>query len=309
MSAPWAADRALSLDEARRHILARFPELAPARCRRLGEGWDNLAVLVDEQVVFRFPRRAVAAELIAAEAAVLPEIAAGLPLPISWPRWLADPGPDYPYPFAGYPLLPGEPACRRHLSRPERAGLAPTLGRFLKALHATPPPPGCPGDVIRRAVLGERLPVLKERVAACRIDGALKTRALARAEALAQAGAAPEPRLVHGDLYSCHLLVDERGQASGVIDWGDVHRGDPALDLSLAWALLPRGARGAFLEAYGPVEDDPDLVLRARFRALYSGVMLVHYGQAIGDDGLEGAGRRAIEGGLDDDCERAERAR
>ena len=39
------------------------------------------------------------------------------------------------------------------------------------------------------------------------------------------------PVFVHGDLYSRHLLVDDAGRPCGVIDWGDCHVGDPAVDL------------------------------------------------------------------------------
>ncbi|MCH7839494.1 MAG: phosphotransferase [Planctomycetes bacterium] len=38
--------------------------------------------------------------------------------------------------------------------------------------------------------------------------------------------------LVHRDLYARHMLVDDDGRPCGVIDWGDVHVGDPAIDLS-----------------------------------------------------------------------------
>ena len=38
--------------------------------------------------------------------------------------------------------------------------------------------------------------------------------------------------LVHGDFYSRHVLVDETGGMAGVIDFGDLHVGHPAVDLS-----------------------------------------------------------------------------
>jgi aminoglycoside phosphotransferase (APT) family kinase protein len=78
-----------------------------------------------------------------------------------------------------------------------------------------------------------------------------------------------------------------------VIDWGDVHLGDPALDLSLAFSFLPPAARGAFREAYGAIDDATwD---RARFRALHYGVLLTHYGTEIGDDAIRAAGEYALQ--------------
>ena len=35
----------------------------------------------------------------------------------------------------------------------------------------------------------------------------------------------------HGDLHLRHLLVDAHGAAAAVIDWGDLCRGDPSVDM------------------------------------------------------------------------------
>lgn len=53
------------------------------------------------------------------------------------------------------------------------------------------------------------------------------------------------PTTLHGDLYARHLLVD-RGRLIGVIDWGDLMAGDPAVDLTVAVTFLPRAARASF---------------------------------------------------------------
>jgi hypothetical protein len=51
--------------------------------------------------------------------------------------------------------------------------------------------------------------------------------------------------LVHGCLYSRHVIVepsdaesDEDARLAGIIDWGDVHAGDPSGDLACAWSLF-----------------------------------------------------------------------
>jgi aminoglycoside phosphotransferase (APT) family kinase protein len=73
------------------------------------------------------------------------------------------------------------------------------------------------------------------------------------------------PAVVHGDLHFRHVLV-EGGRVTGVIDWGDVCRSDPAIDLHLLWSFLPPESRPAFLEDYGPVDEAQ--LLRARVLAL-----------------------------------------
>jgi aminoglycoside phosphotransferase (APT) family kinase protein len=97
---------------------------------------------------------------------------------------------------------------------------------------------------------------------------------------------APEgtPVLVHGDLHVRHLLVDDAGRATGVIDWGDVCLADPAVDLSLGFGAFGGRARAAFLAAYGPVDDVRGL--RARALAVRLAALLARYAAAEGAAGL-----------------------
>ncbi|MRG93080.1 macrolide 2'-phosphotransferase [Polyangium spumosum] len=39
--------------------------------------------------------------------------------------------------------------------------------------------------------------------------------------------------LVHGDLHPGHLLLDEDGRVTGILDWTEAHLGDPSIDLAL----------------------------------------------------------------------------
>src|SRR5207248_5344377 len=81
--------------------------------------------------------------------------------------------------------------------------------------------------------------------------------------------------LLHGDLYARHLLVDETAQLCGVIDWGDIHIGDPAHDLAIVLTLLPAAARSDFLKIYGPI-DGVTWTL-AKFRAVNHTTCVMHY--------------------------------
>lgn len=95
--------------------------------------------------------------------------------------------------------------------------------------------------------------------------------------------------IVHGDLHFRHLLVDAQGGVTGVIDWGDVCRADPCVDLQLFWSFLPPSGRAAFLDAYGAVTDQQ--LLRARVLALGLSATLALYGHA---EGLESVEREAL---------------
>jgi aminoglycoside phosphotransferase (APT) family kinase protein len=300
--AQWEADITLTQEDATRLVERRFPELAPARLEPLGAGWDNAAYVVNGRWVFRFPRRKAFAGLLENEMRYLPRLAPRLPLRIPEPVWHGRPEEAFPYPFAGYELLPGETACAVTWTPEERLRNAPLLGGFLAALHGLTVDEEtrakAPRDELGRADLKKRAPIIRDRLAQLEakqveVDGATVRAWLSRLE-----GTEPWTKptcWVHGDLYARHLLVDEHHTVTGVLDWGDVHLGDPAIDLTLAFSFLPPEARGAFREAYGDIDEAT--WNRARFRAFHYGVLLLHYGVSVGDEAMTRIGRDALRYG------------
>jgi aminoglycoside phosphotransferase (APT) family kinase protein len=100
---------------------------------------------------------------------------------------------------------------------------------------------------------------------------------------------------VHGDLYARHLLVDAQHTVTGVLDWGDVHLGDPAIELTIVFTILPPEARATFRETYGHIDEATwD---RARFRAFHYGVALLLYGRSEGDEAITKVGWNALSYG------------
>jgi len=81
-----------------------------------------------------------------------------------------------------------------------------------------------------------------------------------------------------------------------VIDFGDITSGDPAVDLSLAWMLLPAechdGFRAAYEEAGRGRVGDP-LWLRARGWAL--GLALVFLAYSADNPQLSQIGSRTLD--------------
>jgi aminoglycoside phosphotransferase (APT) family kinase protein len=296
----WTAEREVTPELASALIREQFPPLASGGApsiERLGVGWDNVAYLVGGTHVFRFPQRALAVPLVETEARLLPVIAPRLPLPVPVPLFFGRPSAAYPWPFQGYARLSGRSACGAGLDETARERLAVPLARFLRALHAFPADEaarlGAPGDTIGRADLPKRARETRERLADARarrlFDGGDALDAIC-AEAEAARSSTPPPALVHGDLYARHLLVDGAAALSGVIDWGDVHVGHPALDLSIAFGFLPPRAREAFFSAYGGAPDE-GVLRHARLHALFYGVTLLLYGTDAADADLVREGR------------------
>jgi aminoglycoside phosphotransferase (APT) family kinase protein len=222
----------------------------PTTILEIDDGYDFEVAIVDDELVFRFPRRPAVEAALEVEIALLPALAPALPVAVpSFEHVSRKPL------FVGYRLIRGEPLVDED---------ADGVRAFLEALHAFDPsglPVERPGWVeAYRAQCAEfeRLvvPLLDkdERAQAAQLFGDAETLVGFR------------PVLLHADLGPEHLLVRD-GRLAGVIDWGDTRVGDPALDY--AWLLN------------GPFADwdiDPDLCRRARFYHRLAPWFEAHYG-------------------------------
>lgn len=300
----WSAEVTVDADLARRLIAEQFPELALNTLRLLGEGWDTTVWLVDDVWAFRFPRRQYVIAGIENEMALLPQLAPLLPLPIPNPAFHGRPSEAYRWPFYGAPFLPGRELAEAGLDDDERLGLAEPLADFLRTLHSLELNPELPVDPVRRADMAFRVPRTRERLDEL-ADSGLWNRPPLVDEFLTAAEGLPTPAptaVVHGDLHIRHLLVGDGGDPTAVIDWIDLSRSDPAVDLVLYWCALPPAGRATFLAAYGSLGDEQ--LLRARVLALFLCGTLAVYGHA---EGLGSLMREALAG-LDRTCNPDEQA-
>lgn len=275
----WSSDIPVSDDGLKNLISAQFPDLSPLDIRPLGEGWDNAVVTVGPDLVFRFPRREIAVECLAAELDVLPWLAPLLPLPVPVPMFVGKPSTEFPWPFYGHRLLEGRAAFLRRLDGAGRARVGLEMANFLRRLHSLPPETarahGAPPDRIGRLDLDMRVARLRTRLADLAALGLIADPADC-AQVVHDLPPMPSERvLVHGDLNFRNYLLDDRGALSAVVDWGDVHLGHPAEDISFAYSFLPPEARADFADAYGGI--DPASWRLARFYALYTTLVILEY--------------------------------
>jgi aminoglycoside phosphotransferase (APT) family kinase protein len=287
-------------EELGRRLLARFPELELESLRPLAEGWDYTILVVNERWAFRFPRRAIVVPGTRREIAVLPELAPLLPVPVPVPLFVGEPSDDFPWPFFGSELLPGRELGEAGLDAPDRVEIGRALARFLRRLHDTEVGYELPPDANKRADMNVRVPKTREQIDDVETTGlwrrpAVVDRLLDAAERLSP----PEAfTVVHGDLHFRQVLVGEDATLSGVIDWVDVCRSDPAIDLSMFWSYLPPEGREVFLAEYGAISDEQ--LLRARVLAISLSAALALYGHkegfpAVEREALSGLDRTAAE--------------
>jgi aminoglycoside phosphotransferase (APT) family kinase protein len=278
--ASWEAEIVVDEALAVRLVTEQFPELAGEPVEALGSGWDYTAYRVGTEWAFRFPRREIVLDGMARELAALPVLEARLPHAVPAPRFVGTATDDFPWPFVGAPFIYGHEPLG--LDDEGREALARPLAEFLRELHRpetlAAAGPSLADDPIGRGDMARRVPMARERLAGLGLE---LPDDVAQAEDLPPA---QPTALCHGDLHVRQLLV-AGGALSGVIDWIDVMRADPGVDLSLLWSFFPAPAREEFLDAYGPVPEAS--LLRARVLALMLNATLVHYARALGLDALE----------------------
>jgi len=293
----WDAE--VVVDEAlARRLLRQFPELRVDSLHPIAEGWDRAIWLVNDEWAFGFPRRAVVVPGIEREIRWLPLLAPLLPLPIPRPELVGRPADDYPWPFFGSRFLPGREAAEAGLDDAGRLAVALELAAFLRRLHsaevaAAVGVDALPLDGNARGDMTTRVPLTREALRELEAAGlwrpsASLERLLDEAEGLPPSR--ERPVVAHGDLHFRHLLVDG-GRASGVIDWIDLCRADPAIDLQLVWTFLPPDGREAFLAEYGGATDEQ--LCRARVIALSLCAVLAQYAH---EEGLPLVEREALDG-------------
>jgi aminoglycoside phosphotransferase (APT) family kinase protein len=179
------------------------------------------------------------------------------------------PGEGYPWPWAVYRWLEGENPVLGALA--DADGLARELGRFVRALRAIDrtgaPPAG------RAKPLPER--DAETRAALADLRGLIGTDRPAAAweEALRTPPWDGEPTWIHGDLMPGNLLLRD-GRLAAVIDFAGVGLGDPAVDLIVAWNLLPAGARDVYR---GELDADDATWARGRGWALSVALIQLPY--------------------------------
>lgn len=214
----------LTLSALREAITASHPELRDARFSLLTEGWDSVAVDVDDQLIFKFPRHQKAARALAVEARLLAVVRPRVVMPL--PDLELHEGPPL---FTRHAKLPGEHLVSvqyAQLSPSRRQQLGEAMALFYTQLHGLPmavvqaagaKPLGAwltPDEMLRQA-----WPLLPEDLRSYAEDRISQWRALP-----------PDPYgTVFGyfDGHGWNMAFDhDAGRLHGLYDFGDAGVGD-----------------------------------------------------------------------------------
>src|SRR5262245_17365683 len=119
-------------------IKACFPKLEVRSIAPASEGWDSVAIEVNGEYIFRFPKRPDVEPQYEKEARLLAELAGQVPAPIPRFAFVWPGGAAYPMRFLGHRKLAGVPLNDRDFTPTQLDQIAEQLGAFLTALHHFP---------------------------------------------------------------------------------------------------------------------------------------------------------------------------
>ena len=280
-----APDRRLvDVDVVRRLVARQFPQWEHLPVRPVASnGWDNQTFHLGERMSVRLPTAREYALAVEKEHRWLPVLAPRVPLPISVPLALGEPGDGFDFPWSVYEWIDGETAGLDAID--DLTAFADRLAGFLVALRQVDPTGG-PGPGLHNWFRGGPLRVYDAdtRRAAEVLDGqAARAAVLAVWESALAATWDGRPVWFHGDVALTNLLVRD-GTLSAVIDFGTCGVGDPACDLAFAWSVLSGASREAFRRR---LDVDAGTWARGRGWALWKA--LITYAGALPDDPAEAA--------------------
>lgn len=293
---PWHAEYELDRDRVR-DVIQRNTELRVDSVTYLGEGWDFFNWLVNEDCVFRFPKRHSDIDTLVREQRLLRR----LQLPVAIPNvehWVEKPT-DFHVPFAGYAYLPGAQLLTMPADECELAAVGKTLGEILSILHQQQlTPPLIPADPV--ALWFDEFDILVRRVKnefSNDVGKALEA-------ALASYRVRPRTThqvTAHNDLGVEHILVND-GSVCGIIDWADAATANGFVDFAGIWGWGGDAAVAACFDSYY-VEPDSNDLAQIRIQGICYALEQIYYGQQIANVELQASAtqwviRRVLDGEL-----------
>jgi aminoglycoside phosphotransferase (APT) family kinase protein len=253
----------------------QFPGWASLPLARVvSPGTDNAIFRLGSDMAVRLPRIHWAAADAEKEFRWLPHVAPHLPVRVPVPLALGEPGSGYPWRWTVTRWLPGTSAYETPFT--SLAAAAVDLAGVIAAMRLIDSGDGPPAA----APAANRGYPIRQR------DGDV-AEALSRLGDEVDAGAvlkawdevldAPDwdraPVWIHGDLQPTNMIVED-DRLTGILDFGGLGVGDPAVDLIPAWSMLDESSRTVFRERLAV--DEPTW-MRGRGWALSVGLVALPY--------------------------------
>lgn len=255
-------------------LQAHLPDYPVRQIEFVNEGYGNWAYLVNGTHIFRFPKHHNAERELLREMALLPllqsQVSVQVPAftAVGWQhkRWTNRLSRYFfgkrplLYTFVGYPKIEGVELAiptLLDLDPSRQTQLALDIADFLRAVHTFPVEQAQQCGVSERQYGHDFLSARFQSLAQFTLpklntEDRLLLQKIFEPYLQSPGKSSYAPALLHGDLSCEHILVDrDFSRVKGIIDFGEIHIGDPVYDFVWPWVEYGSPFLFSILAAYG----------------------------------------------------------
>ncbi|MGE7865526.1 aminoglycoside phosphotransferase family protein [Bacillus paramycoides] len=273
------------MDSYKQYIKEALPDLSIHSYTQNEEGWDNIAVIINDELLFRFPRKLEYAKRIPLEKELCTILTHSLQ-EIEVPNYhLLYKNNCDTVPFCSYyPLIHGKPLTAEivaKLEKKELEAIITQLATFLAALHNIP--------LKRIETLGFHIEktITYWKNLQTKLNQHL-TNSLTSLQKMALNSlfekffecitkSTFQNTIIHADFTHHHILFNTQNKTiSGVIDFGDAQIGDPAFDFAGLYYDFGHEFTISVYEQYSALVSHHDPLLIHRITTFYQYSPLLH---------------------------------
>ncbi|MDQ2719595.1 MAG: aminoglycoside phosphotransferase family protein [Bacteroidota bacterium] len=250
-------------EKIRKIIHSEFPDFFISSIKKIGEGDNSKAFLIDKNYIFRFPKREEVKQDIKKEIAVLPKIKSFLTLAI----------PDFKFiskeiSFVGYKSIHGEfltPDIYSSLGSKNQIKIQKSLALFLNQLHESDLQILKNCDLETMNYKEEYSDNFENVQTLIYPNLNLKEREIITKVFISYFNTSEnfkyKQALIHNDFSTDHILFEKsNNEISGIIDFGDLAIGDPDYDLMYLFGSFGENFISKLLQFYR--HNNPENLLK-----------------------------------------------
>lgn len=273
------------MDSYKQYIKEALPTLSIHSYKQNEEGWDNIAVIINDELLFRCPRKQEYAKRIPLEKELCTILSHSLQ-EIEVPQYhliYKNDSDDIPR-CSYYTLIHGEPLKTETVAKLENIELKAIitqLATFLAALHSIPLKPikALGFSTEKTLIYWKELQKKLNQYLATNLTSLQKStlnRLFENFFACIDTSTF-QNTIIHADFTHHHILFNKQNKSiSGVIDFGDAQIGDPAFDFAGLYYDFGHEFTTSVYEQYSTLISHHDPLLIHRITTFYQYSPLLH---------------------------------